>query len=224
VAVEEPAAAKPDFTETGRRLFAGECAFIWAAAAASQLPPPGAPEIAFAGRSNVGKSSLLNALTNRKTLARTSHTPGRTRELNFFALGGDVEAAKLRLVDMPGYGYAATSKEKVASWSRLIEDFLRGRASLLRVFLLVDGRHGAKPIDIEMLDLLDRSAVSYQIVLTKQDEVRAGERDARLAAILALIAKRPAAFPEVLFTSSLGGEGIGDLRAAIAKLLAETGT
>jgi GTP-binding protein len=171
----------------------------------------------------VGKSSLLNALTNRKTLARTSHTPGRTRELNFFALGGG-DSAKLRLVDMPGYGYAAASKEKAASWSRLIEDFLRGRARLARVFLLIDGRHGAKPIDIEMLDLLDRSAVSYQIVLTKQDEVKAAERAGRLAATLALIAKRPAAFPEVVFTSSLSGEGIGDLRAAIARLLVERGS
>jgi GTP-binding protein len=221
--MKESATARPDFVEMGRRLFAGECAFIWAAAEASQLPPPGTPEIAFAGRSNVGKSSLLNALTNRKTLARTSNTPGRTRELNFFALGG-ADNAKLRLVDMPGYGYAATSKEKVASWSRLIEDFLRGRASLLRVFLLIDGRHGAKPIDIEMLDLLDRSAVSYQIVLTKQDEVRASEREGRLAATHNLIAKRPAAFPEVVFTSSLNSDGIGDLRAAIAKLLVERGT
>jgi len=222
--VEDSAFAQPDFVETGRKLFAGECAFLWAAANIAQLPPPDAPEIAFAGRSNVGKSSLLNALTNRKILARTSHTPGRTRELNFFALGGGADTTKLRLVDMPGYGYAAASKEKAASWSRLIEDFLRGRAQLVRVFLLIDGRHGAKPIDIEMLDLLDRLAVSYQIVLTKQDEVRAAEREGRLAATLALIAKRPAAFPEVVFTSSRSGEGIGVLRAAIARLLVERGT
>jgi GTP-binding protein len=222
--VEDSAPAQPDFAETGRKLFAGECAFLWAAANAAQLPPSDAPEIAFAGRSNVGKSSLLNALTNRKTLARTSRTPGRTRELNFFALGGGPDTAKLRLVDMPGYGYAAASKEKAESWGRLIEDFLRGRAQLARVFLLIDGRHGAKPVDIEMLDLLDRSAVSYQIVLTKQDEVRAAEQEGRLAATLALIAKRPAAFPEVVFTSSHSGEGIGDLRAAIARLLEERGT
>lgn len=222
--MEDSTFAQPDFVETGRKLFAGECAFLWAAANIAQLPPPDAPEIAFAGRSNVGKSSLLNALTNRKILARTSHTPGRTRELNFFALGGGADTTKLRLVDMPGYGYAAASKEKAASWSRLIEDFLRGRAQLVRVFLLIDGRHGAKPIDIEMLDLLDRLAVSYQIVLTKQDEVRAAEREGRLAATLALIAKRPAAFPEVVFTSSRSGEGIGDLRAAIARLLVERGT
>jgi GTP-binding protein len=221
--VADSAPAQLDFAEMGRKLFAGECAFLWAAANPAQLPPPDAPEIAFAGRSNVGKSSLLNALTNRKTLARTSHTPGRTRELNFFALGGGVDSAKLRLVDMPGYGYAAASKEKAASWSRLIEDFLRGRARLARVFLLIDGRHGAKPIDIEMLDLLDRSAVSYQIVLTKQDEVRAAEQEERLAATVALIAKRPAAFPEVVFTSSRSGDGIGDLRAAIARLLVERG-
>lgn len=221
--MEDLTTAPPDFVEIGRRLFAGECTFVWAAAGALQLPPPGTPEIAFAGRSNVGKSSLLNALTNRKALARTSHTPGRTRELNFFALGGDVDNAKLRLVDMPGYGYAAASKEKVAAWSRLIGEFLRGRTSLLRVFVLIDGRHGAKPVDIEMLDLLDRSAVSYQIVLTKQDEVAAADREARLAATAELIAKRPAAFPEVVFTSSRGGEGIGDLRGAIARLLVERG-
>lgn len=215
--------AQRDFAETGRKLFAGDCAFLWAAANAAQLPPPGAPEIAFAGRSNVGKSSLINALTNRKTLARTSHTPGRTRELNFFALGGGAETAKLRLVDMPGYGYAAASKEKTASWTRLAEEFLRGRAPLLRVFLLMDGRHGPKPADIEMLDLLDRSAVSYQLVLTKLDEVKAEKREERLAATLALTGQRPAAFPEVLLTSSRTGEGIGTLRAAIAKLMAEHG-
>jgi GTP-binding protein len=217
-----PAAAETDFVEAGRKLFAGECAFVWAAAAADQLPPSGPPEIAFAGRSNVGKSSLLNALTNRKTLARTSNTPGRTRELNFFALGGP-QKAKLRLVDMPGYGYAAASKEKTASWARLIEEFLRGRAALLRVFLLIDGRHGAKATDIEMIDRLDRLAVSYQIVLTKLDEVKPSDREGRLAATLALIAQRPAAFPEVVFTSSHNGEGIGDLRAAIARLLIERG-
>ena len=213
-----------DFTELERKLFGGECAFLWAAANAAQLPPPGPPEIAFAGRSNVGKSSLLNALTNRKTLARTSHAPGCTRELNFFGLGGDGETAKLRLIDMPGYGHAAASKEKTASWTRLIGDYLRGRVQLLRVFLLIDGRHGAKPIDIEMLDFLDRSAMSYQIVLTRQDEVKAAEREGRLAATLALVNKRPAAFPEAIFTSSRSGEGVAELRAAIARLLAERGT
>jgi GTP-binding protein len=213
-----------DFAELGRKLFAGECAFLWAAADAAQLPPPGPPEIAFTGRSNVGKSSLLNALTNRKTLARTSHTPGRTRELNFFGLGGDIDSATLRLIDMPGYGHAAASKEKTASWTRLIGDFLRGRVPLLRVFLLIDGRHGAKAIDIEMLDFLDSSAMSYQIVLTKEDEVKAAEREGRLAATLALVDKRPAAFPEAIFTSSRSGEGVAELRAAIARLLAERAT
>jgi GTP-binding protein len=222
--VKELACVVPDFAELGRKLFGGECAFLWAAANAAQLPPPGPPEIAFAGRSNVGKSSLLNALTNRKTLARTSNTPGCTQELNFFALGGDGETAKLHLIDMPGYGHAAASKEKTASWTRLIGDFLRGRVPLLRVFLLIDGRHGAKPIDIEMLDFLDRSAMSYQIVLTKRDEVKAAERERRLAATLALVNKRPAAFPEAIFTSSRSGEGVDELRAAIARLLVERGT
>src|SRR5215475_9001719 len=133
------AAVAPDWTEAGRKLFAGPCEFIYAAARSDALPPIGPPEIAFAGRSNVGKSSLINALTGRQTLARTSHTPGRTQELIFFDLGG-----KLRLVDMPGYGYAAVGKDKVASWGKLIRDYLRGRASLLRVFVLVDGRHGFK--------------------------------------------------------------------------------
>jgi GTP-binding protein len=223
-AVKELACVAPDFAELGRKLFGGECAFLSAAANAAQLPPPGPPEIAFAGRSNVGKSSLLNALTNRKTLARTSHTPGCTRELNFFVLGGEGETATLRLIDMPGYGHAAASKEKTASWTRLIGDFLRGRVPLLRVFLLIDGRHGAKPIDIEMLDFLDRSAMSYQIVLTKQDEVKAAEREGHLAATLALVNKRPAAFPGAIFTSSRSGEGVAELRAAIARLLAERGT
>ncbi len=222
--MKEVACVAPDFAELGRKLFGGECAFLWAAGNAAQLPPPGPPEIAFAGRSNVGKSSLLNALTNRKTLARTSHTPGCTRELNFFGLGGDINSATLRVIDMPGYGHAAASKEKTASWTRLIGDFLRGRVPLLRVFLLIDGRHGAKPIDIEMLDFLDSSAMSYQIVLTKQDEVKAAEREGRLAATLALVNKRPAAFPEAIFTSSRSGEGIAELRAAIARLLAERGT
>jgi GTP-binding protein len=222
--VTELRCVPPDFAELGRKLFAGECAFLWAASNAAQLPPPGPPEIALAGRSNVGKSSLLNALTNRKTLARTSHTPGCTRELNFFVLGGDGETATLRLIDMPGYGHAAASKEKAASWTRLIADLLRGRVSLLRVFVLIDGRHGARPIDIEMLDFLDRSAMSYQVVLTKQDEVKAAEREGRLAATLALVNKRPAAFPEAIFTSSRSGEGVAELRAAIARLLAERAT
>ncbi len=220
---DEAAASEPDFHEIGRKLFAQQCDFLWAASAASNLPPPGAPEIAFAGRSNVGKSSLLNALTNRKTLARTSHTPGRTRELNFFGLGGDIETARLRLVDMPGYGYAAASKQKIASWTDLMQDFLRGRAPLLRVFVLIDGRHGLKAPDVEMMDLLDRSAMSYQIVLTKRDEVKAGEQEKRAEETLKALERRPAAFPQAIFTSSQSFEGIPDLRAAIARLLAERG-
>ena len=219
-----PAAADaPDFSEIGRKLFAAECEFIWAASKPDALPPVGPPEIAFAGRSNVGKSSLLNALTNRKTLARTSHTPGRTQQLNFFALGPSVEEAKLRLVDMPGYGYASASKEKIASWTALMQDFLRGRAPLARVFVLVDGRHGLKPVDFEMFDTLDRAAMSYQIVLTKKDEVKQSEREARIAATVTELRKRVAAFPDVIFTSSETGEGIPDLRAAVALLLHQRG-
>jgi GTP-binding protein len=212
-----------DLREIGRKLFAGECNFIWAAPGLGNLPPQGAPEIAFAGRSNVGKSSLLNALTNRKTLARTSNTPGRTRELNFFALGGPPETARLRLVDMPGYGYAAAGKEKVAAWTKLMQNYLRGRPTLLRVFVLIDGRHGLKSIDDEMLDLLDKSAVSYQIVLTKRDEVKAADAAQCFARTQEAIDKRPAAFPQVIFTSSENGEGIADLREAIARLLVDRG-
>jgi GTP-binding protein len=210
-----------DFPEEGRILFAGPCDFIFASAKASDLPPLGPPEIAFAGRSNVGKSSLLNALTNRKTLARVSHTPGRTQQLNFFALGGAPGAERMRLVDMPGYGYAAVGKEKVASWSVLMRDYLRGRASLARVFVLVDGRRGVKPADEEMFGLLDQSAVSYQVVLTKHDELKVAERAEVLAATTAALSKRPAAYPEIIFTSSHTGEGIAELRGAVAKLLAE---
>jgi len=214
-------AAENDFTEQGRLLFAGPCDFIFASAKASDLPPLGPPEVAFAGRSNVGKSSLLNALTNRKTLARVSNTPGRTQQLNFFALGGAPGAERLRLVDMPGYGYAAVGKEKVASWSQLMRDYLKGRASLARVFVLVDGRRGVKPLDDEMFDLLDQSAVSYQAILTKRDELKAAEREEVLAATLKALEKRPAAYPEVIFTSAHSGEGIAELRAAIARLIAE---
>ena len=173
-------------------------------------------EIAFAGRSNVGKSSLINALTGRNALARTSHTPGRTQQLNFFAIGD-----RLTLVDMPGYGYAAVSKEKVASWTRLIHDYLRGRANLARVYLLIDSRHGLKPQDEEVLKTLDTAAVSYQIVLTKADAPKATELAATREAVAKGIAKRPAAFPEILATSSRNDEGVAELRTAIARLLAE---
>lgn len=217
----EGASESDPFVEAGRLLFAGPCDFFWAAAKADNLPPLGAPEIAFAGRSNVGKSSLMNALTGRKTLARTSHTPGRTQELNFFALGGPPGEEKLRLIDMPGYGYAAASKQKIESWTRLMKAYLRGRSSLARVFVLVDGRHGVKDVDAQMFDLLDQSAVSYQVVLTKRDEVKKSEIEPRIAATLEALKRRPAAFPQTIFTSSRTGEGVADLRAAVARLLAE---
>ncbi len=209
----------PDFLESGRRLFAGLCDFVWAASKIDGLPPANLPEIAFAGRSNVGKSSLLNALTGRKTLARTSRMPGRTQELNFFDLNG-----KARLVDMPGWGYAAVGKEKVAGWTELLQGYLRGRSVLLRVLVLVDGRHGLKPVDTEMLDLLDKSAVSYAVVLTKKDELTGAAAEERLAETRAALATRPAAFPEILFTSARTGDGIPELRASIARLLAERQT
>ncbi|MBI1868116.1 MAG: YihA family ribosome biogenesis GTP-binding protein [Methylocystis sp.] len=215
------AGSDEDFIERGRLLFAGPCEFVFANARLGDLPPVGPPEIAFAGRSNVGKSSLLNALTGRKTLARVSHTPGRTQQLNFFAAGGEPGAERLRLVDMPGYGYAAAGKDKIADWSVLIQDFLRGRVSLARVFVLVDSRRGITSLDEEMLDLLDRAAVSYQIVLTKGDAVKAAAHGALIDATLAALAKRPAAFPELIFTSAETGEGVAELRAAIARLVSE---
>ncbi len=211
-------APAPDWTEAGRKLFAGPCDFFFAAARSDGLPPVGAPEVAFAGRSNVGKSSLINALTNRTGLARTSHTPGRTQELIFFDLGG-----KATLVDMPGYGYAAVSKTKSASWGALVRDYLRGRSTLLRVFVLVDGRHGLKDSDHETMRALDSAAVSYAVVLTKRDEVKLADQPARIEATLEALRKHPAAYPEVIFTSSRTAEGVAELRAHIARLLAERG-
>ena len=215
--MSEPALA-PDWAEAGRKLFAGDCEFIFAAARSDGLPPIGPPEIAFAGRSNVGKSSLINALTGRSSLARTSRTPGRTQELIFFDLGG-----KARLVDMPGYGYAAVAKSKSASWGELARDYLRGRPSLARVFVLIDGRHGLKESDHDTMRALDAAAVSYAVVLTKGDEVKAADRDARIAATLEALSKHVAAYPEVFLTSARAGEGIAELRAHIARLLAERG-
>jgi len=205
-------------TEAGRRLFAGEWHFMAAAANEASLPPMQGTEIAFAGRSNVGKSSLINALTGRKTLARISRTPGRTQELIFFA--GNHE---LNIVDMPGYGYAAAAKSKVAAWTELIHAYLRGRANLARVYVPIDARHGLKPTDEPTLDELGKAAVSHQIVLTKCDAVKPAELAARIAEVEAMLARRPAAFPAVLATSSYDGTGIAELRAAIVRLLTERG-
>jgi GTP-binding protein len=210
------AAAAIDWAEAGRKLFAAPCEFVFAAARADGLPPVGPPEVAFAGRSNVGKSSLINALTGRSGLARTSHTPGRTQELIFFDLNG-----KATLVDMPGYGYAAVSKAKSASWGKLVTDYLRGRPTLLRVFVLVDGRHGLKESDRETMRTLDAAAVSYAVVLTKRDEVKAAEQLGRVEATVEGLRKHAAAYPEVLFTSARSGEGVPDLRAHIARLIVE---
>jgi GTP-binding protein len=203
--------------ERGRKLFAGDWQFTWAAPSIETLPPMAGLEVAFAGRSNVGKSSLINALTGRNNLARTSHTPGRTQELIFFE-GPD---KGLRLVDMPGYGYAAAPKSKVQSWTELIHKFLLGRASLARVYVLIDARHGLKDVDLDVLKTLDRSAVSYQIVLTKADQVKAGELDALRAETAAALAKHPAAFPDVVATSSRSGTGMPELRAAMVRLIEE---
>jgi GTP-binding protein len=204
-----------DAIEAGRLLFARECKFRYAAGEIERLPPSGLPEIAFAGRSNAGKSSLINALTGRSALARTSRTPGRTQELIFFELGGEV-----MLVDMPGYGYAAAPVEAVKTWSEFAKNYLRGRRNLYRVYVLADARHGLKAADLAMLDVLDNAAVSYQLVLTKGDEVKAKDQPARLAGVEAALARRPAAYPGVILTSSRTGAGLPELRAAVASLLA----
>jgi GTP-binding protein len=198
-------------------LFAGEWRFVTAASSPASLPAVGGTEIAFAGRSNVGKSSLINALTGRRTLARTSHTPGRTQELIFFS------SARFVLVDMPGYGYAAAAKTKVKAWTALIHDFLKGRAGLARVYVLIDGRHGLQRIDEGVLGTLDKAAVSYQLVLTKTDRIKPAELDMRLNATAAALTAHPAAYPEALATSARTGEGVPELRAAIGRLLAEQG-
>jgi GTP-binding protein len=204
-----------DEIEAGRRLFAAEWRFAAAAGSVDALPAMAGAEVAFAGRSNVGKSSLINALTGRNALARTSHTPGRTQELIFFA-----GPPQLILVDMPGYGYAAAPKSKVKAWTELIHAYLRGRANLARVYVLIDARHGLKPPDTAVLESLDEAAVSYQIVLTKADQVRAGLA-ATTGTVGASIARRPAAFPDVIATSARESTGIAELRAAVARLLRE---
>jgi GTP-binding protein len=202
--------------EAGRRLFAQEWRFASAAGSMASLPKMHGIEVAFAGRSNVGKSSLINALTHRHALARTSHTPGRTQELVFFA--GD---PVLTLVDLPGYGYASAPKQKVKAWTDLIHAYLRGRANLARVYVLIDARHGLKEADGPALDVLGEAAVSHQIVLTKLDQVKPAELAERIAAVEAALQRRPAAFPLVLATSAREGTGIPELRAAIARLKAE---
>ncbi len=198
----------------GITLFRMPCDFVKGVVNVDGLPEARSLEVAFAGRSNVGKSSLLNALVARKALARTSNTPGRTREVNFFALGDEVF-----LVDLPGYGYARAAKTEVKGWNRLIQDYLKGRQALRRVFLLVDARHGLKHTDEPILSLMDVAAVSYQVVLTKTDKLKTGALEKVHAATLAALAKHPAAHPQVLATSANKGTGLDDLRATIATLL-----
>ena len=213
----EPSFTPKEIAE-GRRLFAGDWRFLRAAASIASLPAPRGVEVAFAGRSNVGKSSLVNALAGRQGLARISHTPGRTQELNFFSV-----QERWRLVDMPGYGYAAASKTKVAAWTELIRAYLRGRANLARVYVLIDARHGIKSGDEAVFDLLDDAAVSYQIVLTKTDQIGDEALAARMGETAAALAKRRAAFPDVLATSARTGSGVAELRASIARLVAGHG-
>src|SRR5262245_6934630 len=204
--------------EAGRKLFAGDWQFAAAAGSPEALPVMRGVEVAIAGRSNVGKSSLINALTGRHALARISHTPGRTQELIFFS-----GPSRLTLVDLPGYRYAAASKSKIKAWTALIDAFLLGRANLARVYLLVDARHGLKPTDAEVLESLDKAAVNYQIVLTKADAAREADLAARVSATQAALAEHPAAHPELLVTSARSGSGIPELRAAMARLIKERG-
>lgn len=219
--VGAPVAGGPGLTEAelgaGHWLFAQPCVFRLAVADLDQLPPEDLPEVAFAGRSNVGKSSLVNALTGRKTLARTSNTPGRTQQLIYFDLGPE-GAPRLTLVDLPGYGFAQVPKSLVEAWTRMLKTFLAGRVSLRRACVLIDGRHGVKKNDEEILDLLDRSAVPYQVVLTKADKVKAPALDTIRQETEAALKTRPAAFPTVLVTSSETGLGIPELRAQLAAL------
>ena len=205
---EEPDAAS---REAGRKLFAGEVDFLKGVVAMSGLPPDDRIEVCFAGRSNVGKSTLINALTGRKALARASNTPGRTQEINYFTLG-----AARYLVDLPGYGYANAPVQVVAKWQALLKQYLSGRASLRRAFVLVDARHGIKPVDEEIMTLLDRSAVTFQAVLTKTDKIKDKDREKVLAQVRGKLSAHPAAYPELVLTSSEKGDGIATLRSIIA--------
>ncbi len=212
-----PPAPEPELAdrEKGRLLFAGPVDFVKGVVAMVHLPPADRPEVCFAGRSNVGKSSLINALTGRKNLARASNTPGRTQEINFFSLGVEMEEPRY-LVDLPGYGYAEAPVKIVAKWQALLRQYLAGRQTLRRAFVLVDMRHGIKAVDEEILTLLDKSAVTFQVVLTKADKVNTATREANTAQVQAALARHPAAYPEIVVTSSEKGEGIESLRAIIA--------
>ena len=204
--------ADPERAERARKLFSGPITFLKSAPALEHLPAPSMPEIAFAGRSNVGKSSLLNALTNRNSLARTSVTPGRTQELNYFDVGAPLV---FRLVDMPGYGFAEAPKDLVKRWRFLVNDYLRGRRVLGRAFVLIDSRHGIKPVDVDIMDMLDAAAVNYLVVLTKADKIKATDLADVTARTIEAARKRPAAHPEIIATSSEKGLGLPELRAAV---------
>ncbi len=210
---DNPLSISKNSIEKGRLLFARDVTFMLSAVSLDTLPPARLPEICFAGRSNVGKSSLINALTNRKGLARASNTPGRTRELNYFNID-----ERLFIVDLPGYGYAKASKSDIVRWTKLTREFLFGRASLRRVFLLIDSRHGTKENDIELMNMLDETAVTYQIVLTKIDKIKKSEIDEVYIKTAALIAKRPAAYPNIILTSSEKKNGLDELRSTIANI------
>ncbi len=207
---------RPDYTtrEIGRKLFAGGADFLKGVVAMDGMPPSDRLEVCFAGRSNVGKSSLINALTGRKALARTSNTPGRTQEINFFTLSD-----QYYLVDVPGYGFANAPKPIVAKWQQLLKSYLSGRQSLRRVFLLIDGRHGAKAVDEEIMQLLGRSAVTFQVIMTKCDKIKKPELQKSVDKTIAVLQNHPAAFPEIILTSSEKGDGIDTLRSVIATMV-----
>ncbi len=206
----------PLLVENARKLFSGPITFLKSAPALEHLPPMDVNEVAFAGRSNVGKSSLINALTNRNSLARTSNTPGRTQELNFFDVG---EPLQFRLVDMPGYGFAEAPKDLVRKWRFLVNDFLRGRTVLKRALVLIDSRHGIKPVDVEIMDMLDQAAVSYRVVLTKADKIKASALAEVQSRTGEDVRKRPAAHPDIISTSAEKGMGLPELRAAVLEAI-----